>query len=540
MSEGRNGEDQNNDDDQAVTAASVSNEAAAPGTDEREHPAAMNDSTERDTDMSEDSEARDRSDTTDSEDEDAAKENRTVQFSVVFDDDEDGDFAIISGDGTLTDDDSALSPEDQDAVDADSIGANAVDEDVRSEGNGAEAGSAVDANANASTSFEAGPESDSVADADTGAEFSGNADAESVSAQAGHGAAETGQFSYDVESSDARGTNVQNSAAQNATNADHHSSDAAAGQLESSGSYATNAPEAAGATAADYEESENAASDIDIAARNAERVEATLGLAQSQATIFPTGTSTRDAGADSTERIASRLDREIISRRDDTMLLKAYPNFALDHLTVTNRKTGRSVLDDVDMAFHAGRLYAIFVDDEEQRTTLMAVMGGFIRADSGQVLLKSANINELEIGEIRGHRIGMVPQRFALREDLDAVANLVYAMDASGRTFLKPKPVVARDLLSQVGCEDIHAGVPVRELPEVDRRRMAIARAISCEASVIIIDAPTAGLDDAQTQEILSLLTAISRSRNTRRSVIMLTSSDADCEAADAVYDVDE
>ena len=311
MSEGRNGEDQNNDDDQSVTAASVSNEAAAPGTDEREHPAAMNDSTERDTDMSEDSEARDRSDTTDSEDEDAAKENRTVQFSVVFDDDEDGDFAIISGDGTLTDDDSALSPEDQDAVDADSIGANTVDEDVRSEGNGAEAGSAVEANA----SFEAGPESDSVADADTGAEFSGNADAESVSAQAGHGAAETGQFSYDVESSDARGTNVQNSAEQNTTNADHHSSDAAAGQLESSGSYATNAPEADSATAADYEESENAASDIDIAARNAERVEATLGLAQSQATIFPTGTSTPDAGADSTSSSTLRPVLRLVTVR---------------------------------------------------------------------------------------------------------------------------------------------------------------------------------------------------------------------------------
>jgi ABC-type lipoprotein export system ATPase subunit len=446
----------------------------------RENPEAVNDITERDMDMSDDNEARELPDesasSSDGESETAA-EGRTVQFSVVFDDDEDGDFAVISGDGGLSDDDN--------------------------------------------------DDAESGIEADSGA------------------AAKADQLSDDADSSDAQDSDAQHSAAQNA---DDHSAKSVAKQDESDDSHGA---QAAGADTistdptstdfADDEASENAAGDV--AALNAAHVEATLGLAQSQANPLFADATTQDA-ADSaaapTERIASRLDREIVSRRDDAMLLKSYPNFALDHLTVTNRKSGRSVLDDVDMAFHAGKLYAVFVDDEEQRTVLMSVMGGFTRASSGQVLLKSANINELEIGEIRGHRIGMIPQRFALRGDLDAVANLVYAMDASGRTFLKPKPQVARDLLSRVGCEDIHAGVPVRELPAVDQQRMAIARAISCEASAIIIDGPTLGLDDAQSQEILSLLTTVSRSRDTRRSVIMLTSSDVDCDAADIVYDVDE
>jgi ABC-type lipoprotein export system ATPase subunit len=440
---------------------------------------AVNDTTEKDTDMSDDNEARELPDETASSSDgepETAEENRTVQFSVVFDDDEDGDFAVISGDGGLPDDDN---------------------DDAES---GLEADSAV--------------------------------------------AAKADQPADDANSSNVQDSDAQHSAAQNA---DNHSDESVAGQDESNDSHDA---QAAGADAistdsADHEASENAAGDV--AVLNAAHVEATLGLAQSQANPLFADATTQDAAdstinptADPTERIASRLDKEIVSRRDDAMLLKSYPNFALDHLTVTNRKSGRSVLDDVDMAFHAGQLYAVFVDDEEQRTALMSVMGGFTRADSGQVLLKSANINELEIGEIRGHRVGMVPQRFALRGDLDAVANLVYAMDASGRTFLKPKPQVARDLLSRVGFEDIHAGVPVRELPAVDQRRMAIARAISCEASAIIIDGPTLGLDDAQSQEILSLLVTVSRSRDTRRSVIMLTSSDVDCDAADIVYDVDE
>ncbi|MCH3975758.1 MAG: ATP-binding cassette domain-containing protein [Bifidobacterium tibiigranuli] len=454
----------------------------------RENPEAVNDTTERDMDMSDDNEARELPDesasSSDGESETVA-ESRTVQFSVVFDDDEDGDFAVISGDGGLSDDDN--------------------DDDNDDAGSGLEA--------------------------DSGAATKAN------------------QLSNDIDSSDAQDSDAQHSAAQNA---DNHSAEAVAKQDESGDQHDAQAADAdaistdsTSTDAADDEASENA--EGDVAALNAAHVEATLGLAQSQANpLFADATtqdaadSTSDSAVAPTERIASRLDKEIVSRRDDAMLLKSYPNFALDHLTVTNRKSGRSVLDDVDMAFHAGKLYAVFVDDEEQRTALMSVMGGFTRASSGQVLLKSANINELEIGEIRGHRVGMIPQRFALRGDLDAVANLVYAMDASGRTFLKPRPQVARDLLSRVGCEDIHAGVPVRELPAVDQRRMAIARAISCEASVIIIDGPTLGLDDAQSQDILSLLTTVSRSRDTRRSVIMLTSSDADCDAADIVYDVDE
>ncbi|MCH4209397.1 ATP-binding cassette domain-containing protein [Bifidobacterium sp.] len=248
----------------------------------------------------------------------------------------------------------------------------------------------------------------------------------------------------------------------------------------------------------------------------------------------------QDRTDSSTERIASRLDREIGSRRSDDILLRSYPTFALDHVTVRNRKSGRTVLDSVQMPFYAGKLYAVAVDDDEQRADLLAVMGGFIRIDGGQVMLKSVNINELEINEIRGHRIGLLPQRFALREDLDAVANLVYAMDASGRTFLKPKPVLARELLVSVGCAVAHTGVPVRDLAEIERRRAGIARAICCEATAIVIDEPTAGLSDDEANAVLALLAKIAHTGDPKRCVIMLTSDDADIEAADAVYDVDD
>lgn len=249
------------------------------------------------------------------------------------------------------------------------------------------------------------------------------------------------------------------------------------------------------------------------------------------------GTSTHIADRDN---ISEPTASDAWIRHSDDILLKSYPTFALDHVTVRNRKSGRAVLSSVQMPFYAGQLYAVSVNDDEQRTALLAVMGGFVRPDSGQVMLKSANINELEINEIRGHRIALVPQRFALREDLDAVANLVYAMEASGRTFLKPKPVLARELLASAGCDDVHAGEPVRELSEIERRRTAVARAICCEATAVVIDEPTAGLGGDETKAVLALLATIAHTGDPKRCVIMLTSSAADIDAADTVYDVDD
>lgn len=224
------------------------------------------------------------------------------------------------------------------------------------------------------------------------------------------------------------------------------------------------------------------------------------------------------------------------------MLLKSYPTFSLNHVTTTARKTGRHVLDNLSLAFYAGTLYAVKVlsdeDDPEQRATLMAVMGAFEPPTSGEVMSKSSNFTELELGELRGHRLGLVPQRYAVRGDLDAEGNLLYAMNGSGRGFLKPKPAIARDVLNSVGFSEATRGKKVRELSLLDQRRVSIARALCCDVETVILDEPTKGLDEAESAELLELLQRIARGRDPKRAVIIITSDDAVAEAAQKVYDL--
>lgn len=270
-------------------------------------------------------------------------------------------------------------------------------------------------------------------------------------------------------------------------------------------------------------------------AANAKRVNETLAL---NATAKPS----IDAAADPNEVKASmtRSERALDQQVGDRVLLKSYPTFSLNHVTTTNRKTGRHVLDNVSIACYAGSLAAIRVlpdeDDPEQRVTLMEVLGGYQIPTSGTAMTKSSNLAELEITELRGHRLGIIPQRYAVRGDLDAESNVRYAMDASGRTYLKPKPVIARELLDRVGFGEATSGKPLRTMTLVEQRRVAIARAISCEADVVIADEPTKGLDADDAREILALLASIAHARDPKRLVIVVTASDEVADAADQVF----
>ena len=100
------------------------------------------------------------------------------------------------------------------------------------------------------------------------------------------------------------------------------------------------------ATAADTADGSN------VVANNANQVKETLALRSSdEPTVLESHEMVK---ADSATSVSSQLDREIKHhRKKDAFFFKANPTFALDHVTVINRKTGRNILDDLSLSFHA-------------------------------------------------------------------------------------------------------------------------------------------------------------------------------------------
>lgn len=275
----------------------------------------------------------------------------------------------------------------------------------------------------------------------------------------------------------------------------------------------------------------------DVVAANADHVNAMLSLAtprestddESSPDYIETPRSASSATA-----VSTHIDREVKVGDEDLNLLRAYPTLSLHDVTYRDRKTGRTPVEHLTCAFEAGTVSAILVPDGDDmaRTAMVGLLSGLLMPESGHLMNRSAEYLSIEPLELRGHRIGLVPQRFAVRGDLSPVRNLVYAMDASNRNFLKPKPVLARELLLASGLDETLLDNRVDSLNEVDRRRVAIARAVCCEAEIVVLDEPLDGLEDSERDAIMELLCGTAHG-NPKRCVVVVTQDAAAAEAAD-------
>ena len=230
-------------------------------------------------------------------------------------------------------------------------------------------------------------------------------------------------------------------------------------------------------------------------------------------------------------------------------MFRAYPMFSMRGVTVADAKTGEHIWNDLSMRCEAGTSYGVLVDahNTRQHDTLVALMAGFAHPAEGSVMTKSTPLHDLTPLELRGHRIGVLLQQFALRGDLSAAANLEYAMDASNRNYLKPIAVLAQELLTRVGfapsgddnaTQAERSRALVRTLGAVDRARVMVARAIATDPDIVLADEPTATLDEADAATILDLLRAQVHGESKQRTVIVVTTDPHVAGAMDETIDL--
>ena len=205
-----------------------------------------------------------------------------------------------------------------------------------------------------------------------------------------------------------------------------------------------------------------------------------------------------------------------------------YPVLSLKHVDYTRKVQGRpeQILDDVDLEFQRRRIYSVETTTPSGRAALMALMTGLRAPTQGSVLFRGTDLRQLLASDYRGHQIGAIFGTDALRRDLTAVQNLVYTMEASGRTFLGPKDNLARQLLDEVGFPERLQDKLTADLGHLDFRLASVARALCCECDVLIADEPTEGLEPSDWDTLLATLKRASRRHDC--AVIILTSGGSD------------
>ncbi|HEX5016101.1 MAG TPA: ABC transporter ATP-binding protein [Actinomycetes bacterium] len=164
---------------------------------------------------------------------------------------------------------------------------------------------------------------------------------------------------------------------------------------------------------------------------------------------------------------------------------------------VTKRFGAVVALDDVTLAVPDGTLTAILGPSGCGKTTLLRVVAGFERPDSGRVRLGDRQVAGSGSAEVppERRRVGLVPQESALFPHLDVAGNVGFGLPR------KQRQTRVRDLLELVGLPGFERRRP-HELSGGEQARVALARALAPKPEVVLLDEPFAALDAALRAEI--------------------------------------
>lgn len=175
----------------------------------------------------------------------------------------------------------------------------------------------------------------------------------------------------------------------------------------------------------------------------------------------------------------------------------------------------------INLTINKGDFVALVGPSGSGKSTMMNLVGALDLATRGDIFLDNKNIEHLEeseLAQIRGKKIGFVFQTFNLIPTLTAVENVALPMMFQG-VQRKERLERAEMLLKEVDLGHRLYHLP-GELSGGERQRVALARALSNDPEVILADEPTGNLDSARKEEIAKMFEKLSKEG---RTIIMVT-----------------
>jgi len=167
------------------------------------------------------------------------------------------------------------------------------------------------------------------------------------------------------------------------------------------------------------------------------------------------------------------------------------------------------VLKEISFDVRPGEVHALLGENGAGKSTLIKIIAGVVPADAGEMRVAGAPVRFSSPHEAAAHGIATVYQELLLFPELSVAENIYIGHAPRTRWNTVDWPAMragARALLDSLDSHDLDVDIPVGRLSVANRQRVEIAKALSQDARLVIMDEPTASLADTDARRLLEVV----------------------------------
>jgi D-xylose transport system ATP-binding protein len=170
---------------------------------------------------------------------------------------------------------------------------------------------------------------------------------------------------------------------------------------------------------------------------------------------------------------------------------------------------GVHAVDDMSMDLHRGEIHALVGGNGAGKSTLIKTLSGAQKPDSGQIYIDGHPVSIMSPRDAKALGIETIYQTLALADNIDAPGNVFLGRELTTRWGTLNDTAMedaTRKVMKRLNPNFQNFKSAVNSLSGGQRQSVAIAKAVHFDASVLIMDEPTAALGPAETEQVRALI----------------------------------
>lgn len=187
--------------------------------------------------------------------------------------------------------------------------------------------------------------------------------------------------------------------------------------------------------------------------------------------------------------------------------------FALRMEGISKSFGGVKALSNIDFKLLPGEIHGLLGENGAGKSTLIKVLGGILKPDSGEIFINDKRLEINNVQDARNNGIGIIHQEIVLVPELTVAENIFLGREPLKNGIFKDTIFIenkAREMLNKLGLK-LDVNTKVSELTIAQQQLVEIAKAVSFDVNILVMDEPTSSLSGQDVENLFKIMTQLKK-----------------------------